>query len=119
MTTLPSRKKDRRRDRRDEPSLVVLGVDLTSGATVRLRDFSARSFAVESPDPMTDRQTRDFEFPLGLGKIAFKGTPKRHAPIKSANGEPLYLVAFEFTWKTPTGRLLVDEFVRSLKGEVA
>ena len=29
---------------------------------------------------MTDKRTRDFEFPLGLGKIAFKGIPKRHAP---------------------------------------
>ena len=119
--TLPRRTNriDRRRARRDSPELVVEGVDLTSGTTVRLRDFSARSFAVESPDSMIDRKTREFEFPLGLGKIAFKGIPKRRERIKSANGHPLYLIAFEFTWKTPTGRVLVEEFVRSLKGEVA
>ena len=115
----PSPNKDRRRDRRDQPALVIQGVDLTSGATVRLRDFSARSFAVESSDAMSDKKTREFEFPLGLGKIAFKGIPKRRARIKGADGQPLYLIAFEFTWKTPTGRLAVEQFVRGVRGEVA
>lgn len=110
---------DRRRSRRASPELVIQGVDLSSGTTVRLRDFSARSFAVESPDSMTDKKAREFEFPLGLGKIAFKGIPKRRARIGSANGHPLYLIAFEFTWKTPTSRLAIEEFVRSVRGEVA
>jgi len=112
-------KTERRRDNRDHPNLVIQGVDLRSGTTVRLRDFSARAFAVESPDSMDDKKTREFEFPLGLGKIAFKGIPKRRERIKSASGQPLYLVVFEFTWKTPTGRLAIDEFVRSVRGEVA
>ena len=111
-------KTERRRDNRARPNLVIQGVDLTSGATVRLRDFSARSFAVESPDSMADNKTREFEFPLGLGRIAFKGIPKRRERIKSATGT-LYLVAFEFTWKTPTSRLAIEEFVRSVRGEVA
>jgi hypothetical protein len=119
MTTRPSHKRDRRRDRRAEPTLVIQGVDLSSGATVQLRDFSARSFAVESTDAMTDKRTREFEFPLGLGRIAFKGIPKRRERIKSPNGTPLYLVAFEFTWKTPMGRLVIEQFVRTIRGEVA
>ena len=112
-------KTERRRDSRAHPNLVIEGVDLSSGTTVRLRDFSGRSFAVESPDAMPDNKTREFEFPLGLGKIAFKGVPKRRERIKSASGQPLYLVAFEFTWKTPTSRLAIEEFVRSVRGEVA
>jgi hypothetical protein len=119
MTTLPSRKRDRRRDKRAAPSLVIQGVDLSTGATVRLHDFSARSFAIESVDSMTDKKTREFEFPLGLGKIAFKGIPKRRERVKSADGRTLYLIAFEFTWKTPTSRLAIEQFVRSVRGEVA
>ena len=110
---------ERRLASRSRPELVVLGVDLTTGATVQLYDFSARSFAVESADPMTDSDVREFEFPLRLGRIAFKGRPKRRQRIKTADGRAAFLVAFEFTWKTPTGRLLVDEFVRSLRGSVA
>jgi hypothetical protein len=94
-------------------------VDLTSGGSVRLRDFSARSFAVESPDPMNDRRPREFEFPLGRGSIAFKGIPKRRARIALSDGTPGYLVAFEFTWKSPTGKVTIEEFVRTLRGEVA
>jgi hypothetical protein len=112
-------KSDRRRASRALPNLEIQGVDLNSGATVRLRDFSARSFAVESADPMPDRRTREFEFPLGLGRIAFKGVPKRHQRIGTANGKTRYLVAFEFTWKTPTGRDAIAQFVRSVRGEVA
>ena len=110
---------DRRRATRAHPNLEIQGVDLTSGATVRLRDFSARSFAVESPDAMTGRKTREFEFPLGLGKIAFKGIPTRRERLKSVDGRPVYLVAFEFTWKTPTGRIAIEQFVRTVRGEVA
>jgi hypothetical protein len=112
-------KTERRAENRARPNLVIQGVDLTSGATVRLRDFSARSFAVESPEAMDDKKTREFEFPLGLGKIAFKGIPKRRERVKSANGESLYLVAFEFSWQTPTGKLAIEEFVRGVRGEVA
>ena len=110
---------DRRRASRALPNLEIQGVDLTSGGLVRLRDFSARSFAVETTDPMTDRRTREFEFPLGLGRIAFKGIPKRRARMGTLNGKPSYLVAFEFTWKTPTGRAAIEQFVRSVRGEVA
>ena len=110
---------ERRRVSRALPNLEIQGVDLSSGNTVRLRNFSARSFAVESSDPMTARRTREFEFPLGLGRIAFKGTPKRRERIRSVNGQPLYLVAFEFTWKTPPGRVVIEQFVRSVRGEVA
>jgi len=122
MTSRSSRaanKTERRRAGRAHPHLEIQGIDLSSGATVRLRDFSARSFAVESPDAMADSKTREFEFPLGLGKIAFKGIPKRRERIGSVNGEPQYLVAFEFTWKTPKGRLVVEQFVRAVRGEVA
>jgi hypothetical protein len=112
-------KSERRRASRSLPNLEIQGVDLSSGATVRLRDFSARSFAIESADPMTKRRTREFEFPLGLGKIAFKGVPKRRARIGTANGKALYLVALEFAWKTPLGREVIDQFVRSVRGEVA
>jgi hypothetical protein len=110
---------ERRRASRALPNLEIQGVDLSSGTAVRLRDFSARSFAVESQDPMTDKRTREFEFPLGLGKIAFKGVPKRRERIKSANGQPCYLVAFEFSWKTPASREAVAQFVRNVRGEVA
>jgi hypothetical protein len=112
-------KSERRRDSRSLPSLEVQGVDLTSGKTVRLRDFSARSFAVEAADAMTDKRIREFEFPLGRGTIAFKGVPKRRARVTLADGRPGYIVAFEFTWKSPTGRLAIEQFVRSLRGEVA
>jgi hypothetical protein len=112
-------KTERRQASRARPALEVLGVDLSSGATVRLRDFSARSFAIESADPMTYRRTREFEFPLGRGKIAFKGVPKRRARVALADGKRGYLVAFEFTWKSPTGRLAVEQFVQSLRREGA
>ena len=112
-------KTERRRASRARPNLEIQGVDLRSGATVRLRDFSGRSFAVESSDAMGDTRTREFEFPLGLGKIAFKGVPKRRERIGSVNGEARYLIAFEFTWKTPTGRAAIEQFVRSVRGEVA
>jgi hypothetical protein len=119
MTTAPSRKRDRRRHGRAQPAVDVQGVDLTSGFTVKLRDFSARSFAVESPDPMSEPKVREFEFPLGLGRIAFKGIPKRRAKLASPKGESRYLVAFEFTWKTPSGRLAIEQFVRSIRDQVA
>ena len=112
-------KTDRRRASRALPNLEIQGVDLTSGATVRLRDFSARGFAVESTDPMTDKRAREFEFPLGLGRIAFKGIPKRRARVGALKGKPSYLVAFEFTWKTGSGRAAIEQFVRSVRGEVA
>lgn len=115
----PKRKIDRRRDARETPVRRVEGVDLTTGVTVRLRDFSARSFAVESPDAMTERKTREFEFPLGRGSIAFKGIPKRRERLRSVDGQPRYLVAFEFTWKTPSGRLAAEQFVRSIRDQVA
>ena len=112
-------KSERRRAVRDRPTGEVKGVDLGSGGTVRLLDFSERSFAVESSEPLGGAKVREFEFPLGLGKIAFKGIPKRRERIESVDGETRYLVAFEFTWKTPTGRELVEHFVRALRGEVA
>ena len=112
-------KTERRRATRSNPILEIQGVDLNSGATVRLRDFSARSFAVESTEPMLDRRTREFEFPLGLGKIAFKGIPTRRERIGARTGKPRYLVAFDFTWKTPTGKVAIEQFVRSVRGEVA
>ena len=119
MTPQPSPMRDRRRSSREKPNLVIEGIDLSSGMTVRLRDFSAESFAIESPGSIPDKTIREFEFPLGLGKIAFKGMPVRNEYIGTVDGQPRYLVAFEFIWKTPMGRLLVEHFVRSLKGEVA
>ena len=112
-------KNERRSAIRNLPTLEIQGVDLSTGTTVRLRNFSARSFAVESPESMTDKRVREFEFPLGLGRIAFKGTPKRRERIAAVNGQPRYLVAFEFTWKTPTGKLAIEQFVRGVRGEVA
>jgi hypothetical protein len=114
-----SNKTERRKDRRSRPQLLIQGVDLTSGATVQLRDFSSRSFAVEGPESMADKAQREFEFPLGLGRIAFKGVPKRSERLPSVNGQPRYLVAFEFTWRTPEGKLAVQQFVRGVRGEVA
>ena len=111
-------RKDRRRARRALPGQPVEGVDLGSGETVRLRDFSTRSFAVEASDPMKGTRAREFEFPMGRGRIAFKGIARRRAKIPSTVG-PRYVVAFEFTWGSATGKLAVDYFVRSLRGEVA
>jgi hypothetical protein len=120
-TPLRSRdsRKERRLSTRARPRQPVEGVDLSSGATVRLRDFSARAFAVEAPDPMADGRARLFEFPLGLGRIAFKGIPRRRARLRPLNGQPRYLVALEFLKSTPTNTLAVEYFVRSLRGEVA
>ena len=112
-------KKDRRQSVRSRPGQPVEGVDLGSGETVRLRDFSARAFAIESASPMAAGKAREFEFPLGLGRIAFKGVPKRSAKVRSGDGRPKYLVALEFIKATPTSTMAVEYFVRSLKGEVA
>jgi hypothetical protein len=67
---------------------------------------------------MSGHKAREFEFPMGRGRIAFKGVPRRRAKIGSTAG-PRYLVAFEFTWGSATGQTAVDYFVRSLRGEVA
>jgi hypothetical protein len=111
-------KKERRKARRAQPSQPIEGVDLTSGETVRLRDFSTRSFAVEASDPLTGRKAREFEFPMGRGRIAFKGVARRRARVGPARARR-YLVAFEFTYGSATGKLAVDYFVRSLRGQVA
>ena len=112
-------KDERRRASRAQPVQAVEGVEFGSGTAVCLRDFSATSFAVETTDPMTGARLREFEFPVGFGRIAFKGIPKRRARLAAVNGVARYLVALEFTWGTPTGQLAVEYLVRSLRGEVA
>ena len=39
--------------------------------------------------------------------------------VGALKGKPSYLVAFEFTWKTGSGRAAIEQFVRSVRGEVA
>ena len=118
MKSSGSIKSNKRGSQRFRAATGLQGIQSGSGATVRIRDFSSQSLAIESTVLVGVRKPIELEFPVGDQTFQLRGMVVRTDRLPSSETSANYLMAIELAWHTPSERLHIAGFLNAIRKSV-
>jgi len=111
-------KPNKRRAQRFKAATGLPGIELGSGAAVKIRDFSTEALALESSVQVATGKAVELEFPIGDQPFGLRGMVVRTDRLPSVAGVPNYLMVVALAWYTPVERLHIAAFLNAIRKSV-